>query len=65
LNAVPIERRAVSVSQFADLLGVDPQRLIGVERKGSTMILLLEPEDDTTVRDVPATQGQHDPQTPA
>jgi hypothetical protein len=41
---MPVERREISVSQFAELLGVEAERVIGVERKGSTMVLLLEPE---------------------
>lgn len=46
---MPVERRPISVSQFCELLGVEPHRLIAVTReggsKGSTMVLILEPEE--------------------
>ena len=39
-------RRTISVSQFAELMGIeDPKRLIDVERHGDTFVLLLEPEE--------------------
>lgn len=47
-----VERVRLSVSQFCELIGVDPDRLIAVQRegaqmgkKGSTMVLILEPEE--------------------
>lgn len=58
---MPAERQELSVSQFAELLGVDPQRLIDVKRRGgsqgSTMVLILEPEeiDGTDGRSTSAT----------
>ena len=42
---MPVERREVSISQFCELLGIEPKRLIAVERKSSTMVLILEPDD--------------------
>lgn len=45
---MPVERREVSVSQFAELMGLEPERLIAVERRGSTMVLVLEPEAEVT-----------------
>jgi hypothetical protein len=46
---MPVIREAVSLSQFAELIGVLPSRLIGVEmdRRGTgTVTIVLEPEDD-------------------
>lgn len=46
---MPVERRAISVSQISELLGVDPARFIAVERLTSTMLqIVLEPEMNTT-----------------
>lgn len=45
---MPVIRELISVSQLAELLGVDPKRLIDVEvhQAKSTAALVLEPEDD-------------------
>jgi hypothetical protein len=42
---MPVVRRVVSVSQFAELMGVEPQQVIAVERQGSSLVLVLEPEE--------------------
>ena len=44
---MPVVRQPVSLSQLADLLGVEPHRLIAVEVDLSrkTAALVLEPED--------------------
>jgi hypothetical protein len=45
---VPVLRERVSLSQFAELIGVAPHRLNGLEvdRRGAgTVTLVLEPED--------------------
>jgi hypothetical protein len=43
---MPIERHAISRSQFAELLGLSPERFRGVEyRGGSSLTLLIEPEE--------------------
>lgn len=49
---MPVERRPISISQLAELLGVDPSRLLAVEvhRPSKTAILVLEPSDDTDNR---------------
>lgn len=49
---MPIERREVSVSQLSELLGIAPERFIGIVRlNSSTVTLLLEPEDETPADD--------------
>jgi hypothetical protein len=44
---VPVVREPLSISQLANLLGVEPWRLIDVEvnQLRSTATLVLEPED--------------------
>ena len=44
---MPIEIREVSVSQFSELLGLDPARFLGVQvdRQRQRIDILLEPED--------------------
>jgi len=54
---MPVRRRLISVSQFAELLGVEPQQVIAVERQGSSLVLVLEPEVSdgwADGRDIPA-----------
>jgi hypothetical protein len=43
---MPVERQPVSISQFAELMGIDPARFVGVdvERQSSRVLLVLEPE---------------------
>ena len=56
-----VQRIELSVSQFAELIGVEPERVLGVEKRGSTMILVLEPEDTdggTNQRDIPAVEDR-------
>lgn len=45
---MPVERQIVSISQLAELVGVDPARLIAVDinRPAKTATLILEPEHD-------------------
>lgn len=47
-TSMPVERKQVSISQLAELVGVDPARLIDVDvhRPSQTAVLILEPEDD-------------------
>ncbi len=44
---MPVERHAISVSQFCNLLEIDPHRFLGVEfnRQRSSLAILIEPED--------------------
>lgn len=44
---MPVERQPISVSQFCNLLEIEPSRFIGVEyhRQRSSLAILLEPED--------------------
>jgi hypothetical protein len=46
---MPVIRELISVSQLAELLGVEPKRLIDVEVNllSSTARIVLEPEDRT------------------
>jgi hypothetical protein len=44
---MPVERVSLSISQFAELLGTEPDRVIAVEKRGPTMVLVLEPQDVT------------------
>ena len=56
---MPVERVPISLSQFGDCVGYDPERILGVEFTRSTVILVLEPEegeDDADDRDVSAPQ---------
>jgi hypothetical protein len=43
---MPVDRTPVSISQFAELMGIDPARFVGVEveRRSSRVLLVLEPE---------------------
>ena len=42
---MPIERHEISVSQFCELLALDPARFVGVARlKNGSITILLEPE---------------------
>jgi hypothetical protein len=44
---MPVDREPISISQFAELVGVEPARLVDVEfsRRNSTVMLVLEPVD--------------------
>lgn len=44
---MPIDVRDVSISQFCELLGLEPERFIGVQvdRRAQRIGILLEPED--------------------
>jgi len=44
---MPVVREQVSISVFCEEMGIDPKRFVGVEvnRKASTVTLVLEPED--------------------
>lgn len=44
---MPVERHAISVSQFCGLLELDPKRFVAIERQGraSTLTIVLEPEE--------------------
>ena len=48
---MPVVREHLSISQFAELVGIAPQRFNGVEvdRRRSRVTLVLEPEDDTPI----------------
>lgn len=58
---MPLEERPMSFSQFGELLGLEYERLRGVRvnRKHSTITVLLEPVDAASPdqRDVPAPDG--------
>jgi hypothetical protein len=54
---MPVERRVLSVSQFAELMGIDPARFILVENRVEepgtrktqrAVVLVMEPEMQTT-----------------
>jgi len=48
---MPVERHEISVSQFCELLALEPQRFIGVTRPradSSTLTILMEPEMQTS-----------------
>lgn len=44
---MPVVREPISVSQLAELLGVEPWRLIAIEvdQRSTSAVLVLEPED--------------------
>lgn len=45
---MPVERHDISVSQFCELLALDPARFIAVERRrrdSSTLTIVCEPEE--------------------
>jgi hypothetical protein len=46
---MPVERQPVSISQFAELMGIDPARFIGVDvqRHSTRVVLILEPDEET------------------
>lgn len=51
---MPVERTPISISQFCELLAIEPARFVGVEvnRRASTVTLVLEPcEDDGIQRE--------------
>lgn len=50
-----IERRQMSVSQFSELMGIEPRAFIGVEvnRQRSTVTLVVEGDDMQTVSTFP------------
>lgn len=48
---LPVERRWISVSQLAELLGIEPERFRAIERSRSDstgVTLVLEPDMQTT-----------------
>lgn len=49
---MPLLRELISVSQLAELLGVDPTQLVGVEvdRSTSTAQIVLEQHDEEPAR---------------
>jgi hypothetical protein len=51
---MPVERVPLSISQFSELVGIEPAQLISVEfsRSKSTVTLCLEPEEPMTTRGV-------------
>lgn len=51
---MPVERHPISVSQFCELLALDPSRFRGVEcnRPHSSVTILLEPDEE------PPTDGE-------
>ena len=61
---MPVERREISVSQLAELLGIDPSRFLGLEsdpcfkdaerRQSSRWWIVLEPEMTQTSGTFPA-----------
>lgn len=59
---MPVERRPISASQLAELLGEDPIRLLAIERVSTGFVIVTEPSDDTDDRHVSATERQHDSQ---
>jgi hypothetical protein len=53
---MPIERHPISVSQFCELLALDPARFYGVERGprgSSTLTILMEPDMAQTSGTIP------------
>lgn len=48
-----VERQSLSVNQFAELLGFEPERFIGVQvnKQSQTIWLLLEPEEKEHAND--------------
>lgn len=55
---MPVERVPVSVSQFCELLGIEPEQFVGVEvqKPSSRVLILVEPDDGTDQRNLPATE---------
>jgi hypothetical protein len=56
---MPVERISVSISQFCELVGIDPQRFVAIERASrtsTTVTIVLEPENvgADEQRDTPA-----------
>lgn len=48
---MPVDRSvALSISQFAELIGIEPERFIGVEvhRPSSTIVIVQEPIEERT-----------------
>lgn len=50
---MPVDRQPMSLSQFSDLLALDPKRVIAVEvdRQASTVVIVLEPEPTPEAHD--------------
>lgn len=50
---MPVEKLTLSVDQFAELLGFDPRRFVGVQVMKQTRMIwvLLEPDDERRVPD--------------
>lgn len=46
VGGVPVVRVPLSISQFAELMGIDPERLVDVEvsRRSTQVTLVMEPE---------------------
>ncbi len=42
---MPVERVKVSTSQLAEMLEVDPLRLVGVEKSSTGFVIVLEPKE--------------------
>lgn len=55
-----VERRQMSISQFSELMGIEPQQFLGVEvsRMAHTVTVLVE-SDDAELGNIPATVRQH------
>jgi len=54
---MPVIRQPLSVNQCCELLGIDPQRFICIEKVSSSLLtIVLEPEDSDGTNDgiVPA-----------
>lgn len=49
---MPVVREPLSISQFCELVGIEPARFVDVEvnRRASTVTLVLEPEEDTVAQ---------------
>lgn len=56
---MPVERQAISVNQFAELLGIDAARFIAVERprRDSTRLYLVMEAEMQTTGTFPQIQG--------
>ena len=52
---MPVHRETISLAVFADEMGIDPRRLLGVEfnRRSTSVVLILEPEDMQTSNTFP------------
>lgn len=45
---MPVQRSAISVSQLAELMGVDPARFIAIEKRGREWCVVTEEDDVQT-----------------